>query len=267
MAAPVFQSIQTSTSTTVTKPTSLAVGDLMIAVGFNEGFNNGATTITLPSGFTTLTSTSERVSNFVGLHAGYKIADSSDVAASNFSFTNTAFATISRITGGGVNIAKTANNGGAATNLTFSGVTPNDYSDSVLLMQFWLSNAAAARTFSTYAIATSNPSWTEAYDSTISGGYSSAMAYGTRPEVTATGNFSCTLSAGCVGHAGLLLAIPIPLETTTTETVTATETSTNTINMITMETVTSTETVTADDSIQWSNTSKNSSTWTNTSKS
>ena len=80
-----YQSIQSNTAgsgTTcvVTKPTGLAVGDLMVA----SSFQTGSTGITLPTGFTSTHSGSVGIRSY---RTGYKIADAADVAASNFTFT------------------------------------------------------------------------------------------------------------------------------------------------------------------------------------
>lgn len=94
-----YQSIQSNTAgsgTTivVTKPTSLAVGDLMIATSVYSA-NNG---ITLPAGFSTIQS--DNLNGLRSFISGYKIATAGDVAASNFTFTmgsTISFATASLI--------------------------------------------------------------------------------------------------------------------------------------------------------------------------
>lgn len=247
MSAPVFQSVTTGT-TSANKPTGLAVGDLMIACGHNVS----SSTIGLPSGFTSITG-SESGTNFAGIRVGWKIADSSDVASSSFSFTNTLECSISRITGGGANIQGNSNTGGATTTPSFAGTTPKDYGDSILLMQFWTSNSSGGATTSGYAVATSNPSWTEGYDVQQSGFYGFAMAYATRTQVTATGNFSCVFSISGT-NAGAIIAIPIPFATTTLETVTSTEVKLVDISILKSETVTSMEDSTTESpATQWRN--------------
>ena len=81
-----YQSIQSNdassgTTVVVTKPVSLAVGDVMIASA-NSSNNAG---ITLPSGFSTVESGGlDSVRSFI---TGYKVATAGDVAAANFTFT------------------------------------------------------------------------------------------------------------------------------------------------------------------------------------
>lgn len=60
-------------------------------------------------------------------------------------------------------------------------------------------------TTSGYAIATSNPTWTERVD-TGSTAYNQAGATATRPEATATGNATATLSSS-TNNTGQLLSI------------------------------------------------------------
>lgn len=81
-----YQSIQTNTASSgttvvVTKPTSLAVGDLMIA----SAAGNTNTSVTLPTGFTVVHS--GKVDTLREYATGYKVATAGDVAASNFTFT------------------------------------------------------------------------------------------------------------------------------------------------------------------------------------
>lgn len=72
-----------TTTSTVTKPTGLAVGDLMLAMG-----NANKIGITgFPSGFTLLDN-QDAVTNLYRNFVYYKIADATDVAATNFVWTN-----------------------------------------------------------------------------------------------------------------------------------------------------------------------------------
>lgn len=74
----------TTGTSTVTKPTGLAVGDLMLAMGnANKAGISG-----VPTGFT-LHGNSDATVNAYRNFVYYKIADSSDVAATNFVWTNT----------------------------------------------------------------------------------------------------------------------------------------------------------------------------------
>lgn len=260
MAAPAFQSSQTTTWATtttrvVTKPTGLAVGDLMIAQYVLDGTVSSA-----PSGFTLKDSQLNVLTSAIY----YKIADSGDVAASDFTFTSTAsvlqFASITRITGAStIGVAYMYGEGTANDTSTPSiaaGVTPKSYGDSVLLLQFWFGTPAIT-SISTYAIATSNPSWTEAYDVTNGANYTASMAYGTRPELTATGNISCAGGDASTDWIGQLLAIPVPSTFTFSETATLTESFPNTVLVNIAETASLTETI-SNPAKKWTNQNKSS---------
>ncbi len=291
MAAPVLQSTQTAGtnpdsngSISVTKPTSLAVGELMIAFAVT-GTNF---TSTFPSGFVSLGQLGFVSGAQTTAEIAYKIADSSDVAASNFSFT-AGVASISRITGATTTGGGIKYNGALVTNsgtASVSGITPSDYGDATLLMQFWSVANGSSPNIANYAIATSNPTWSQAYEIT-SGGNSVAVASASRPEVTATGNFSVTGGGGAgADWTGQIISIPVPFVITITESTTLTESFLQNSNISKSESTALTETSEqsinrysnqsknsstftnqSSNSSSWTNQSKNSSSWTNQSKS
>lgn len=273
MSAPVLQSTnttgwQTTSTTDVTKPTGLAVGDLMIAFCAMGG-NNGV----LPTGFSSKGVVMDG-GNQMKLTLGYKIADSSDVAASVFTFNHgfsaSNFCAISRITSSSSSGEAYQYNASSTSNTTTPSIgaqiTPKNYGDSTLLMQFWGMSTSPGG-ISGYAIATSNPSWTEAFDSNDGGSFATAMAYATRPEVTSTGNVSCTGGSGSTDWAVQIISIPVTYTLSGTDSLTLTENRVFAQTTRPNDTLTLTESVDADDSIVWTNTDKNSSTWTNTDKS
>ena len=194
----------TSADAVVAKPSGLAVGDTMIAhiaTNAEGGTGDPPTGLTEPSGWTEINSSFGGTS----IWCGWKIADSSDVAASDFTFTFTGHtatlytkAAITRIFGGReTTIAYVENEAGSTgTAVTVSTITPN-VADSLLL--FLVSaEGSSAKTVSGYAIATSDPTWTEVYDLFYDGGAAGvgvALAYGERPETTATGDWTATISA------------------------------------------------------------------------
>lgn len=259
MAAPIFASSQvttwaTDTSRVVTKPVSLAVGDLLVAQYILDG-----TVSTVPSGFTLKDSQLNVFTSAIY----YKIADSGDVAATNFTFTSTGsvfqFCSMTRITGasstGASYVYGEGTTNDTATPSVTAGVTPKDYGDSVLLLQYWFGSTSVA-SIATYAIATSNPSWTEAYD-VNSGNYDAAMAYGTRPQVTATGNISCAGGTGSSDWVGQLLAIPAPHLYTLAETSTTTEAYPNILLIVIAETMSTIENI-VKTVRRWTNSDKSS---------
>ena len=80
----VIESVSTNStwnsgSTTITKPSGLAVGDLMVGV---IGTNQGTGAITRPSGWTTIVELQRDIGDYDGTNGSYyKVAEASDVAA------------------------------------------------------------------------------------------------------------------------------------------------------------------------------------------
>lgn len=207
MAQIVYQSKQSagglSSSVTITKPTSLAVGDLMVAqIAATASSTPGITTL---SGWTLVRSdassdgTSGTVSSLF-----WKVATSGDVAATNFTFVTSgtgSCGSISRFTEANTTAPTDQSNGNNATGVTAlstSGITPTKNTGTFLI--FTTSSDNKSPTVSGYAIATGNPSWSEAYDDSFGDiGPGSreviiSMAYGSRNTLTATGNATATLS-------------------------------------------------------------------------
>lgn len=270
------QSIQSSgwsngTSWVTTKPTGLAVGDLMLLFA---AIPNGA--ITAPSGFTAI-STGE-VAQSGGakrLMTYYKVADSGDVAATDFTTTNASsawgVATIIRITGAFAPVTKwswagtgTTNTASPSLNAT---ITPSNRPNN-LLFQFWCGSQTVTA-LSGYSIATSSPSWTELIDSyDVTADDVIGIAYAVRPEQTATGNSSVT-GAGASGTSDwtlIQLAIATA-EVTVTETTTLTETIKYSFSRLIRDTVSLTEIKFSAVRTLWTNISRNISTWINQDKS
>ena len=130
-----YQSHQTATHNTagtpltITKPTSLAVGDLMIA--FLYGGRNIGNWTTL-AGWTLIGACTTTDGTDANLTVQAKIADSSDVAASNFTFTPNGahgekFGILTRITGSfgpGIAALITSDFDNSVINTGTGGVTP-----------------------------------------------------------------------------------------------------------------------------------------------
>lgn len=280
MAAPVLESTQTTTWATtgstvvITKPVSLAVGDLMIC----RIVTSDALTISNFGGFTSIGSEVTGTPGAYESFVGYKIADSSDVAASNFTITlsNTGsnkMGSISRISNPDTLASNYKYSDSSVANTispSFAGVTPTNHADSNLLLQFWTVEDGASGgspTVGSYAIATSNPSWTEIYElsSTTGNDVTASMASATRPETTATGNFSCTFSASG-DSAGQLLAITSPWTSSVAESTSVTESYLGNTSFNFTETAALTEDTDAEKQRTWTNTTKSSSTWLNEEK-
>lgn len=277
-----YQSSQTTsyasgTTVVITKPTGLAVGDLMVACIQALGIT-AHTDITC-SGWTT-----ETGSTNTDVAVLKKTADSSDVAASNFTFdlggTYISGGAITRITNGSSTwTTGTIFNAGTTSSPVFTtGITPST-TDSLMLMFVIGVGSGGFETSSAYAITTNNPSWTEAYDigvdSTSDG--SIALAYANRPESSATGNFSATCSGSSNAKFGLLISVPELVSVTVSPVVIDITASIQTPSIAAGATVTVSSALSATTSVvaptvsfpqdDWTNQSKNSSTWTNQDKS
>jgi hypothetical protein len=198
-----------NTSVTVSKNTGLAVGDLMVAQVVTI-IDNSGDVINTPSGWTKIGSEVKlNTSGSTYLHQTlfWKIADSGDTAASNFTFTFTSStffnAAIYRVSGmNTVNPIDQNASGTVADNANFSasGFTPT-YGDEAYII--FGANFNGNGTASSYAIATDNPTWNEDYESSSSGNRCIVGASAIRSASTATGSFSFSgVGAGndTVGH-------------------------------------------------------------------
>lgn len=272
-----FGTFTTSTSLTITKPTSLAVGDLMVARIVAE--TALVSDLVLPSGWSEIGSIDDgaRVMRVMN-----KIADSADVAATNFTFSVTNSCVcggeLIAISGGGIVLSSRSEGSVTASggNVTFtnSTITPNT-ANSVLLFFIW--KVGTVKTFSNYAITTDNPSWTEISDvnTTLGIDHSISCAYANRSQTTATGDWKVTVDSGGTDSInGVFVIVDTITNVTVTPTVMDITASIQapligiTILPTVMSIVSSivSPVVTALSSI-FTNTTKNVGTWTNQSKS
>ena len=203
------------TNLIITKPTGLAVGDLMIAIlgGSNDW------SINVASGWTGLTQGQSIEGNQLTARVQWKIADSGDVAASNFTFTittGTGFTgSIFRISGHDpitpINAENcTHTNTDGTTPSIACGITPTVASCLIIAVVWSAENNTV--TNSGYAIAISSPTFTEHVDltGTLNGTgrrVTICIASGIRPETTATGNLSVVHSLSESRHVGALIAV------------------------------------------------------------
>lgn len=210
----------TSLSINIPKPVSLAVGDLMIA---QVSAFSGSGSLVLPAGWTLIHPI--RTQSSLGVLNCWKTADASDVAASTFTFSLTGasngsialFGAIHRYINAHptapINAESDANANSPTVTLTTGTITPAQ--PSLLLLLLTYNRSSGGTTASSYAVATSNPSWTERLDdnsSVFSDNLGLAMADGSRSAVTATGSGS-VVTANTVGNYNLaLIAIsPAPV--------------------------------------------------------
>ena len=209
-------SYSNSGSVVVTKPSGTQTGDLML-IHFHSRNDGGGTPtgniVTVPSTGWTLgqwnkgTQGVYQTSEFY-----YKIAEVGE-GDSGWTFDGTVWhaESVYRISGVDTTTPVQTTNGGSSDNTSTpsisAGVTPLNANS--LIMQFW-----GAQTISTavssYAIATDDITWTEAYDvNSASPGVnvSIAAAYGLRTATSATGSFSASGGTASTDWAGNIVVI------------------------------------------------------------
>lgn len=203
-------------SITITKPSGLTAGDYMVAI---IGTSSDSSVQDV-SGWTTLGSQLNGADARLTVYG--KVADSSDAAASNFTFAvhsgngaaNDGMGGCLIAISGTAPVATTSfidfgTSGGASATHTYSGGITPTVADSILIMGTW-GHGSASRTISNYAIATDNPTWTERMDDTEPVGtsyYVIGVATAPRSQTTATGDFSLDYSSTGDDSVGVLLAV------------------------------------------------------------
>lgn len=204
-------------SLTITKPTGLAVGDTLVAhlSAVRTGAPNADGWAT-PSGWTLLlnTDSSGNLNSSAGMYVFYKVADSADVAASNFSFVKSGnnstrvIGSLYRISGASAVTGTIATTDSDSTPTFTNTITPS--ANSLLLFLTTVSEPSpVSGSVSGYAITTDNPSWTEVYDSTslVTDGGLHGGAYASRSQATATGDSSCTYVTIFQNSIGAIVAL------------------------------------------------------------
>lgn len=198
--------VDNSGSLVINKPTGLAVGDLMVAGIWGDRDGGTSAVPDTLSGWTSVRNLNTGSSNgFLSVQT--KIADSGDVAASNFTFTATGSTSqmhlcgyIVRVSGYG-NTAGEANatSGSTSSTLTITGFTPSPAVASALYILFaGRAFSGAGVTVSSVAMATDNPTWTEREENGVNGNTTDsqfALYTATRTETTATGDFTVTYAS------------------------------------------------------------------------
>lgn len=274
-----YASIQTATSggssdtsVTVTKPTSLAAGDLMV---FSIAADNSTTT-TL-TGWTFVGNGTPGDNRRIAVY--FKIASSADAAASDFTATlgTSRFwlGAIIRATGSAVDIQSLTGIDTATNSHSFAtGITPGQASSLLIMVTGFRSGSF---TGSTQAIATSNPTWTERNDAVNGAGQGCNLNIATaiRTESTSTGAWSLTSSSSTDSYSIIMSFGASIDESVTLDAVALTGTPKEpviagdanvTIGVVSMTSTPKDPTSTQVDG-KWSNTSKNAATnVTNTTK-
>ena len=186
------------TSLVIDKPSDVVSGNLMVMqVVTDRTAGSGAAS----TGWTQIQQTDHTDDTNGGgeMVTFYKVAGGSEPSTYTVTFTDAGESVgyIAKVTGnpstGFLTTSSEAQNDSTSTTATGGTVTPNT-TDSLILFFVGGNRSGTTVTTSAYSIATSNPTWTEQWDSNQSGPFA-AMASATRPELTATGAASATLSS------------------------------------------------------------------------
>lgn len=279
----VYQTSNTNTagnanSLALTKPSGTVDGDLLItAIAFR------GTTVSTLSGWTLiLTQASDGGGTPINIGVYYKIANGEGSSYTwSLGATTLIAGIVIRINGQDTSGYIDANEGGGSngggTSMTFgsTGLTPSK-SES-LLLQFWapFNLGGNVNSVSAEAIATSNPTWTEACDLDINNGASHlgfAVAYANRTATSATGASTATSGASTNQYSGILIVIKRITAFTASVTDTVTDTDAIAVKsgykVSVSDTETSSDSVLATKSRSWTQDNKNTNTnWTNDQKS
>lgn len=268
------------TSVTITKPSGLQVGDIMVAV---ISYTLTTATTPTPSGWTAV------VKNLNKNDIYQKVADSSDVAASNFTFNlndiGNAGGSIMRITGGETNNVvfdfHSADVSGSASPLTVTHTMENPALANVLLVMSILNddNDVISTVSGHFVTGGTNPTWTTLHnfndggeDSTFNTVYAT---YASSTQITAFGHATTDADGSVFSNIALLILRPQTNGDGTHAQVAATcsvfdNSSSSSVppsDQVVATCTTNTHTTDAVNPTVWTNETKNSSTWTNEEKS
>lgn len=261
--------------TDITKPTGLTAGDWMVAI-IGVTIND---TYPTPSGWTKMGQITVVNNGCLVVYA--KTADSADAAAASFLFDLGNNGTTNDYIGGCLIcgtatsavlstsfFASAADADGGTTNNYAAGVSPIVADAFFFMGVIGTHTAGAGVTVGTYAVTTSNPTWTERMESSINDttDYTLAVATAPRPESTATGDFSAIFSSATTESVGVLFAI---IEATNVTVSPSVITAATTINAptVTGGAVVSPAVITANATIQAPTVTTAAPKWTNPDKS
>jgi hypothetical protein len=205
-----YQSVQSATvdnsgTLVITKPVSLAVGDFLLAGIWTDRDGGTSATLSTPAGWT-LEELIDGGSGNAALGVFSKVADSADVAASNFTFTATGSPSQQHVIGHLLRITNFGNRSGetsgaiasTSTTVTMTGFTPSPAIAEALYVVFaGRSFSSAPGNVTSVAMATSDPTWTERAESTVNGNTTDstfAVYTANRTQTTTTGTFTTTFA-------------------------------------------------------------------------
>lgn len=256
----------------ITKPVSLAEGDLMFAgVGFSND-NGAAGAITTPAGWTEIDR--EALPGAVGLElvTFSKTADITDVVATNFTFTSTGFGDyglagfIARISSPGSIVGSSSNNAdGSSATITTTGFTPTKAN--TLFLGVLMHIHPTAQNNVSVALDTDNPTWTEEAEESVNlpnRDVSIALYSSSRTETTATGTITGTISAAVNGRALAVYSYSTQVNGSVSQETKVNAYAYNPVDLRTgVEAIVEDVTTASRDVTQWTNETKPIPTWTN----
>lgn len=200
-------------SAVVTKPSGLVAGDVMIVTLCSA---SSSATIDSPSGWTLLASGSPETGTVYAVY--YKVADSSDVAASDFTFTftnggtNTEYGSIVALSDSAVDFVTDTGTSANAGAVYTGGITPPQASSFLYMIGI---SGSQAHPVDSYNVTTSNPTWTERDEknTSVENDATVAIASAIRTEATATGDFGMTWNIAN-NSIGVLIGVGTAIDST-----------------------------------------------------
>lgn len=218
VATTAFNSVGEGEYLTITKPTGLTVGDLLFAHLSVVQSDSGGGGFENKSGWTTLIGESKHtnLNSTASTKVMYKTAEAADVAASDFTFQKDSTSAdacggaLIRVAAGSAPYAQVGTDSDDTTPEFTNTVTPTIASSLLLFLTTVADATQASGTCSSYAVTTSNPTWTEQYDFSANlfgcrGLMAGASAI--RPETTATGDSTCTYSNHSQNSIGVIILV------------------------------------------------------------
>jgi len=281
-----------TTTVVVTAPTGIIVGDLLVCfLTAYSGTGTGASSISLKSGWSSAGSNEWQTRLIQSIQ--YRVADSSDAAASTFTFTGDAESPrfsgyMIRTSGqnasvplGYVDTYSSGTINSASFSATVDAYTPNTDGALVVINYAGFSNSGSggSATFSGYA-GVQNTTLAGTLTASVSGGstvIAGSSAYGIQSTDSEITGFTATLSRAIPNHYGQIAVFLPPVNQSGTNTLVETTTTTFTqagtcdtiggTNVLTEGTgVTLAQTGKGTSPTQWTNEAKPSTTWTNEQK-
>jgi len=278
-----------STTLTITKPTGLVEGELLVAVLSAYDATSGVLSGTWNTLSTWSNAIGNNFDNELSHSIQYKVATAGDVAASNFTFTHSASERLR-----GVLLRCSGNNtvdGGLATSGSYSQISANSASfvgtisaytpprlGALVIAQIGMSDTSASfKTVSSQSVV--NTTMTEVYDAGAgSSGFTGvSAAYGVQSPAAEITQYLATISSSIQNHFGQLAVFNPPVNASGSNTL-ATTISATLVQSGTCDTIGGTNVLTEGTGVtlaqtgkgttptQWTNEAKPSTTWVNETK-